>query len=569
VSLLLNPGQYRKNHPDQKTAEIMQKTIQYFEEKGLGSLREEDRLHKWYDDFIRFLKKEKIFATLLTPAGYGEPDSRFDLSRVCEYNEILGFYSPAYQYCYQVSILGLGPIWMGDNEQVKHKTAQLLQEGAIFAFGLSERAHGADLYSNETSLTPVGDGTYRANGSKYYIGNANKAALVSTCGRHKDSGDFVFFVVDSRHRNYKLTKKIHTSGGHQGYVGEYDLIEYPITGDDILSSGKLAWDSALSTINIGKFQLGFSSIGAVTHALYESINHAHNRILYGRRVTDFPHIKKAFFDVYARITAMKLYALRSVDYFRSSSEQDRRYLLFNPIQKMKVTTQGVKVVDMLHDVIAAKGFEQETYFATALAEIGMLPRLEGTTHVNMAQIVKFMQNYFFNPVDCPEIPRRNDARDDANLFRQTAGKISTVTFPDYRRAYDGVDLPNVKVFRDQMDLLIQFLLKATPDEAQRKNIDYILALGEMFTLVVYAQLILENLRHYTVADVVVNQIFNFLVREFSQFALYQLSNYVNSEDQKKYLQLILMKTPVIDPAQEEEMWNNHVSPLIGAYAMNQ
>ena len=46
MSLLLNPGQYQKNHPDQKTTEIMQKTIQYFEEKGLGSLREEDRLHK-------------------------------------------------------------------------------------------------------------------------------------------------------------------------------------------------------------------------------------------------------------------------------------------------------------------------------------------------------------------------------------------------------------------------------------------------------------------------------------------------------------------------------------------
>ena len=37
---------------------------------------------------------------------------------------------------------------------------------------------------------------------------------------------------------------------------------------------------------------------------------------------------------------MKLYALRSRDYFRSMSEEDRRDLLFNPIQKMKVTTQG-------------------------------------------------------------------------------------------------------------------------------------------------------------------------------------------------------------------------------------
>ncbi|MHB8157889.1 MAG: acyl-CoA dehydrogenase family protein, partial [Desulfocucumaceae bacterium] len=445
---------------------------------------------------------------------------------------------------------------------------QLLKDGAIFAFGLSERAHGADLYSNETRLTPAGEGSYRANGSKYYIGNANKAALVSTCGKYEDTGEFVFFVVDSQHRNYKLIKKIHVSGGHQGYVGEYDLIEYPITPDDILSSGTLAWDSTLSTINIGKFQLGFSSIGAATHALYEAVNHAHNRTLYGLKVTDFPHIKKIFIDVYAKIVAMKLYALRSLDYFRSSTDQDRRYLLFNPIQKMKVTTQGVKVVQMLHDVIAAKGFEQETFFSTALSEIEMLPRLEGTAHVNMAQIIKFMQNYFFSPVDYPEIPRRDDPCDDTYIFRQKAGKTSTVTFPDYRRAYEGIDLPNTKVFRQQMDLLIEFLIKATPDEKQRKNLDYILALGEMFTLVVYAQLILENLKHYQIADVVVDQIFSFMVREFSQFALHQLSNYINTEEQQKYLQL-MMKTPVIDPAREQALWENHIMPLIGAYTMNE
>ncbi len=47
---------------------------------------------------------------------------------------------------WQVSILGLGPIWMGDNEDVKHQTVQLLQDGGIFAFDLSEKDHGADLY---------------------------------------------------------------------------------------------------------------------------------------------------------------------------------------------------------------------------------------------------------------------------------------------------------------------------------------------------------------------------------------------------------------------------------------
>ena len=47
---------------------------------------------------------------------------------------------------------------MSQNEEVKKKTAKLLKEGGIFAFGLSEKAHGADLYSSEMALTPLGDG---------------------------------------------------------------------------------------------------------------------------------------------------------------------------------------------------------------------------------------------------------------------------------------------------------------------------------------------------------------------------------------------------------------------------
>ena len=57
-------------------------------------------------------------------------------------------------------------------------------------------------------------------------------------------------------------------------------------------------------------------------------------------VTDFPHVKRLFTDAYARLVAMKLVALRACDYMRSASREDRRYLLYNPIVKMKVTTEG-------------------------------------------------------------------------------------------------------------------------------------------------------------------------------------------------------------------------------------
>ena len=60
------------------------------------------------------------------------------------------------------------------------------------AFGLSEREHGADVYSTDMVLTPASEEDrangilYRASGEKYYIGNGNVASLVSVFGRRGD-----------------------------------------------------------------------------------------------------------------------------------------------------------------------------------------------------------------------------------------------------------------------------------------------------------------------------------------------------------------------------------------------
>ncbi len=563
--ILLNPKKHQRPYPDERSRAIMLKTIEFFEKKGKRKLKEDDQQRVWYADFLEFVKEEKIFATLLTPSGYGGQDYRWDTWRICEFNEILSFYGLAYWYTWQVSILGLGPIWMSQNEAIKRRAAQLLEEGAIFAFGLSEREHGADLYATEMALTLQEDGTYRANGAKYYIGNGNKAAMVSTFGKMPDSGDYVFFVANYQHDKYRCVKNVVAS---QNYVAEYVLDDYPITEADILSTGQDAWDAALNTVNIGKYNLGWASIGMCTHSFYEAINHASNRRLYNMYVTDFPHVKQMFTDAYARLVAMKLFILRAADYMRAASPQDRRYLLYNPVVKMKVTTQGEEVMNLLWDVIAAKGFEKDTFFEMAARDIRALPKLEGTVHVNIALIVKFMANYFFNPAAYPELPRRDDAQDDAFLFRQGPARgLGQVRFHDYHIAYGSYDLPNVNVFEEQVAAFRELLALATPDEAQRKDIDFLLTLGELFTLVVYGQLILENARIYAVEDDLVDQIFDFMVRDFSKFAV-QLYNKPSSTQQQMDYCLQMIKKPVVDTERYQHVWHEHVYALRGAYEMS-
>jgi len=533
----------------------MQKTIRFFENRGLEKLKEDFHERTWYADFIEFMKQEKILATMMINAENGDENSRWDTSRVCEFAEILGFYGLCYWYTYQVSVLGIGPIWMGKNKALKEMAAQYLKDGEIFAFGLSEKEHGADIYSSDMIVTPKGDGKYSVTGGKYYIGNANQARMVSTFGKMSDTGEYVFFVADSQHEDYHLVKNVVNS---QSYVAHYELKNYEITEEQILAKGIDAWEAALNTVNVGKFNLGWASIGMCTHSFYEAIDHAANRNLYNMYVTDFPHVKRLFTDAWARLVSMKLFALRAADYLRSASADDRRYLLYNPIVKMKVTTQGEDVMNLLWDVIAAKGFEKDMYFEMAAIDIRGLPKLEGTVHVNMALVVKFMANYFFAPKEYEEIPQRLDAADDSFLFNQgpTRG-LGNIQFHDYTIAYNSYDFPNLTVFRDQIAIFKEALFKASPSAEQAKDIDFLLTIGELFTLVVYGQLILENAKIYQIPIEVLDQIFDFMIRDFSGFALELHNKPSSTAAQMEYASKMIRK-PVVDDVRYQAVWKEHV-----------
>ncbi|MHA1727479.1 MAG: acyl-CoA dehydrogenase family protein [Promethearchaeota archaeon] len=559
---LLNPKNPDFSELDEKSKEIMLKTINFFENKGLEKILEDDHNYVWYQDFIDFQKKEMIFSSLLTPSEYaleGNPDARWDTNRNSYFNEILSFYGSPYWYTWQVTILGLGPIWISNNEIMKKRAAQALIDGGIFAFGLSEKEHGADLYSSDMKLIPQEDGTYKAYGEKYYIGNGQTAAFTSTFGKivvdkegnipqypesRKNKSSYVFFAANFEIEGYETIKNILQS---QNYVANYALKNYPVTENEILAKGQDAWSMALNTVNVGKYQIGWSSIGICTHAFYEALDHASNRILYNHPVTEFSHIKQFFVDAYCKLIAMRLVTLRTKDYIRTASQNDRRYLLYNPIIKMKVTTEGVTVINLLHDVIAAKGYEKDMYFQSALKNIGALPKLEGTAHVNMALIVKFMPKYFGigdSHTEYTDIPKIIDDRNDSFLFNQGAPKnLTGITFHDYHIAYDKYDLPNVNIFKEQIEIFKTMCIKATPTPKQADDIDFVLINGELFTLAVYGQLILENAEIYGADDDLIEQIFDCFIRDFSLFATKLYSKPASTEKQME-LCLKMIKKPV-------------------------
>ena len=592
MSLLFNPQTYDPSSFDADTARQLLALVEFFESKGLARNKEEFYSGEWYSDFVDLIATNEIFSTFATPAEVGvlvgADEARWDLARINELNEILGFYSLAHWYAWQVSVLGLGPVWLSENESARVEVAELLRRGHLFGFGLSEREHGADIYSSDMILRRDGDGGFRASGGKWYIGNGNVAGRLSVFGKFADGdpdhpGEHVFFLVDPRHRSYELIKNV-VAG--QMFVAAFNLHDYPVAAADILHVGKPAFDAALATVNVGKVNLGWASIGICEHAFYEAITHAHNRVLYGNRVTEFTHVRRMLADAYARLVAMKIFAARATDYFRCADAEDRRYLLFNPITKAKVTSEGERVIDLLWDVIAARGFERDTYFSRAATDIRALPKLEGTVHVNIALVLKFLPRYLGAAhgaaQDYPAVPVRQDAADDAYLFHQGPAKgLGAIGFSDWRPAFARfAHLPNVAVFVEQIEAFTQLVTTAPPTDAQQRDLDYLQVLGQLFTQIVYAQLILESAalaidagqtRPGSVSDLTdlteahIDRIVAVFVRDMADQAV-ELHGQASATEAQSAAALAIVRRPVIEP-EAETAFVSEVLSYSGVYEM--
>jgi acyl-CoA dehydrogenase len=506
--------------------------VEFFEAKGLSAIKEEDRSEQWYDDWLAYQAEHRLYATILSPRQYSSLGSQLDLLRLTRFLEVFAYFSPAHGYSFQVSFLGLFSILMGSNAALKQEAVAALESGGLLAFGISEKAHGSDLFGNEFTIKQLAAGSFVADGTKYYIGNSNCAAMMSILARKdQGSGDrakrapFVLLAVrPNRAKGFRTIRKIRTIGVRAGFVGEVELRNHELPETDIIAEGRRAWDAVLGTVTLGKFFLGFGSIGICERALEEATVHLDKRILYGKPVIEMPHIRLTAAQAYARLTAMKLYAYRALDYVHASSEADRRYLLFCAVQKAKVSNEGVKVMALLSECMGAKAFESDTYFEMALRDVQLIPSLEGSTHINLGLTAQFIASYFARPkadLADPKSLIAGEARPGENpyLMEATTGGLNRVAFRQFLEAYRPLrSVRNVRIFCTQAKALRLFLW-ATAKRARADDAQAALAFGECLAAIAYAQLIAENAVRLRVPAQLVSVIFHTLVTDLATSAL--------------------------------------------------
>jgi acyl-CoA dehydrogenase len=446
---------------------------------------------------------------------------------------------------------------MGTNEALKKEAVAAIEAGRLLAFGVSEKNHGSDILANEFSITPDSDGGYIANGSKYYIGNANCAAIISVLARRADqrrSARAPSCLVALRPDTISAWKprKIDTLGVRAAFVGDFEVKEQSISKSDLIADGRDAWNAVLGTVSLGKFFLGFGSIGICEHAFEEAMQHMSARVLYGKPVIQMPHIRFMAAQAFARLTAMKIYAYRALDYVHAASAEDRRYLFYCAVQKAKVSTEGVKVMSLLLECVGAKGLESDTYFEMAVRDVQLIPGLESSMHINLVMAAQFGKTYFSRTaaeVSDPgslvteEIPSvENDY-----LMHADIGHTNAVAFGHFLKAYRPLKaIRNVRKFVRQAKAFAKRIRRPSQENASDTRLA--LATGQCLAIIAYAELIAQSASRLSMPAEIISAIFHFLVGDLSAAAMAMISLPGMSSADRAFLRpmIVLPKTSDAD-----------------------
>jgi acyl-CoA dehydrogenase len=505
----------------------------FFRAKGPAAIKDEDAREQFYDDWLAYQKQHRLYGSVLSPLPSGEGWSTPDLLRLVRFVEHFAYYSPGHAYSLQVTFLSLFAILMGQNDGLKREAVDAIADGAVLGFGVSERDHGADLFGNEFRIDETAPGQYVANGSKYYIGNANVAAMIAVLARkgadpagNARRAPFALAAVrpEGGSRLSRL-EKIHTSGVRAAFVGGFSVKDYAFPASDLIAEGRAAWDAVFGSVTLGKFLLGFGSIGICSHALEEAVGHLNGRKLYGEPAMNLPHIRSLASRAYVRLAAMKLFAYRALDYLQAASETDRRYVLFNAVQKAKVGTEGEAVIALISECVGAKGFEGDTYIEMARRDAQLIPAVEGSTHVNQALAALFVPRYFSAGAPRIKQPKSlvaGEIKPSANLYltRARAGLFHATAFAGCLRSYRPLAaITNVRLLAGQARVFAKFVSDPRGKDLLTVGTETSLMLGRFVATFAYAQLIAENCARCQVPPELISTIFDGLIDDLNRQAL--------------------------------------------------
>jgi acyl-CoA dehydrogenase len=310
------------------------------------------------------------FLKAVVTADNGGLRPQLDVRTLCLAREILSFRDGLADFAFAMQGLGSGPITLFGSDSLKQRYLPAVRDGkAIAAFAISEPEAGSDVAAIATTAKDDGPAHVRIDGCKTWISNGGIAD---------------HYIVFARSEpGLTVAQRIEVIAPHPLAMLSFDGVRVPIA-NRIGRPGD-GFKIAMSTLDVFRSTVGAAALGFARRALFETIEHASRRQLFGAPLGDLQLTQAAIADSASEVDAAALLVYRAA---WTKDQGAQRVTSEAAMAKMVATESAQRVIDRAVQVHGGLGVTKGVKVEELYREIRALRIYEGATEVQKIIIAR-------------------------------------------------------------------------------------------------------------------------------------------------------------------------------------
>ncbi|GAA1491209.1 acyl-CoA dehydrogenase family protein [Brachybacterium sacelli] len=269
-------------------------------------------------------------------------------------------------------------VLLGSEEQKQRWVEPLVTGREYAAFALTEPDHGSDSVSLETVARCEGE-QWVLSGQKRWIGNGAGCHLSVVWARIDDEsqpelhGQVGGFLVDQSLPGYEaevIRGKVALRAIHQAHI-TLDEVRVPL---DAHLPGARSFKDTSKVLFATRAGVAWGALGHATACYEAALEHAQNRIQFGRPLAKAQHVQVRLASMLQTLTSMQLYCVRLAELEASGTIRPEQASL----AKVHNTRAARELASDARDLLGGSGILLENRVVRHRSDLEALHTYEGT-----------------------------------------------------------------------------------------------------------------------------------------------------------------------------------------------
>lgn len=309
------------------------------------------------------------------------------------------------------TFLGAGPIWIAGSAAQKQQLGAAISAGARVALGLTEEAHGGDLFATETTAE-AGPCGYVISGEKWLINNATRGDALTVLARTDSRGGprgFSLFYCDKRDLcGYQHLPKIATHGIRGADISGIRFERCAVPGSARIGELGQGLEIIMKSLQVSRVLVPALSLGALDAGLRQVLAFARSRRIGSGHVAQLPHARRILIESFIELLIADAVVRCGA---RSIHVLPERLAVHSAVVKYLVPSRVDAALHRLAVLLGARHYLRGSPFEKLLRDHALVALFDGSTVVNLSALAQELPRLY-------RLPTRPQS--DAELFARSA-----------------------------------------------------------------------------------------------------------------------------------------------------